>query len=278
MNPTELNITVCQEEEISWTNSSLIEAINIACPFGWEEFFTSDSVKKELEVISKVIQEQTAIKTVESQDEKQIQASSIQRTVWPKLSHVFNAFDMCSYFNLKCVIIGQDPYPTPGVAYGLSFSSAPGAPTPASLKNVFKKLRMEGYTTDNSYLGSWVKQGVFLINTALTIPEKVEADKIVFSSTAEKRNFNTHLDLWEPFTIALFKYLRNKKNVVWILWGKHAQCYAYLLDPVNNCIIQGSHPSPLNRMGDFLGTEYFKPCNNYLISKGIRPINWNLQK
>lgn len=227
-------------EEVSWKNSTLEQSLIGNIPEGWEEFF--ESAKDIIHEISEALAKDT-------------------RTIWPELPNVFNAMYMCPYDNIKCIILGQDPYPTPKTAYGLAFSSYPGASTPASLRNIFKKLREEGFATSTSYLEKWARQGVFLINTALTVPQ----------GCPEK-----HLDLWEPFIRHLLLYIRKKEKIVWILWGKKAQFYRNFATVSNNHLLEGGHPSPVNTRGDFLDKDYFRPCNKYLESVGKVPIDWNL--
>ena len=206
-------------------------------PNGWEEFFSHSPIQEILNTLN---------------EEK--------RQLCPEPENVFNAFHMCSPDEIKCIIVGQDPYPTKGVAYGLSFSSKPNCPTPASLRNIFKKLQQEGYTTKTSCLEKWARQGVFLINTALTVPEKCAG---------------AHTELWYNFTLNLFQYLSKKEGIVWILWGKKAQLFRGYVN--EKCLlIEGGHPSPINMHGGFLDKDYFTPCNKFLEIQGKDVIDWNL--
>ncbi len=183
--------------------------------------------------------------------------------IYPVVSRVFFAFSLTSLQNLKCVIIGQDPYPSAGVANGLAFSAQRGAAKPASLKNVFLKLNQEGFVAENPCLESWARQGVLLINTALT----------VFEGKPE-----SHLELWKPFTINLIKFLGKKEGIVWILWGKKAQAFLPFISQEKSLVLIGAHPSPVNVRGGFLDHDYFRPCNVFLEKIGKNPIDWNLRK
>lgn len=227
-------------EELNWGNCTLEQSLIGNIPEGWEDFF--ESAKDIIHELSEALKKDA-------------------RVICPVLPNVFNAFYMCPYKDIKCLILGQDPYADPKTAYGLAFSSYPKAPVPASLRNVFKKLREEGFSTSTSYLEKWARQGVFLINTALTVPQ----------GCPEK-----HLDLWEPFIRQLFLHIRKRDKIVWMLWGKKAQFYRNFVNPVNNLLLEGGHPSPVNTKGDYLDKDYFRPCNKYLIAVGKSPIDWNL--
>lgn len=225
-------------EEMPWNKYTIKDSLVHNVPQGWEDFF--ESVDSTLTTIS---------------DTLHSLALSGKR-IWPKLPNVFNAFYMCRPHSVRAGLVGKDVYHQPNVSYGISFSSYPNAPVPSSLKNVYKKLEQEGYSTSkNGYLGKWANEGVFLINTSLTVTEGIAG---------------SHMKIWAPFTKALFKYLQ--KDIVWILWGNDAQIYRkYFVH-----VIIGSHPSGLNRTGTFLVCNYFRPCNEILKSLGKGVIDWNL--
>lgn len=227
---------------IDWKSHTLTDLLFNNIPQGWETFFSSQET---LQSISESLHEETQ-KGVE---------------LCPDISNVFNAFYMCPFNEIKCVIVGQDPYHSPKTAYGLAFSSYPHSTPPASLRNIFKKLRQEGFSTSTGYLGKWASQGVFLINTALTVPV----------GCPEK-----HLKLWEKFIECLFLYLSQKTSIVWMLWGKKAQKFRNFIDETKNLLLEGGHPSPVNTRGDFLNKDYFHVCNMYLNTIGKSSIDWNL--
>jgi len=229
------------DSEADWTNQTLEDYINYNIPAGWEEFFDLPEVEAAIHEISVALSEE-------------------KRTIWPTLPNLLNAFYMCPLHQMKVVIIGQDPYHSPKTAYGLAFSSYPGGNFPASLRNVFTKLRQEGFTVKNPYLGHWANQGVFLINTALTVAES---------------KAGSHVHHWIGFTTLLIKYLSKKEKLVWMLWGDKARVYRNYIQK-HSKLLEGGHPSPLNTTGSFLAVDYFKPCNEYLKSQGISAIDWNL--
>lgn len=210
-------------------------------PEGWDSFFSHSLVRAELDKIGRTLLE--------------------QKKVWPASHQIFRAFQECPEDSLRCILLGQDPYPTPGVAVGMSFAVAPGRPIPASLKNIFTKLRQEGFEVKSTDLSLWARQGVLLLNTAFTV---------------EEGKAGSHIPLWAGFTHLLGQYLSLKEKIVWILWGDKAQKYRGYAHP-HAKVIEGGHPSPLNRTGSFQAFNYFGPANQYLISVGKTPISWSLR-
>lgn len=181
--------------------------------------------------------------------------------ICPPKDLIFSAFEKTPLSQIKVLILSQDPYHTPGVACGLAFSSFPGKPPPPSLQNIFRKLRLEGFSrVNNGDLSDWASQGVFLLNVTLTV---------------EKSKPKSHAKIWEKFTDKLISYLDEKlSHTVWILWGRDAQCYRGFVDPSKNLLLEGTHPSPLSASRGFFDKDYFMPCNKFLESKGKTPINW----
>lgn len=185
------------------------------------------------------------------------------KTIFPKEELVFNAFDKCNFDDIKVVILGQDPYHTPGAAHGLAFSVPDGEKIPPSLRNIFKEinedLNKEIPTSGN--LEKWAKQGVFMINATLT----VEAHK---AGSHQKKG-------WEQFTDAVIKKIADEReNIVFLLWGSYAQKKANLIDENKHCILKSVHPSPLSAYRGFFGCKHFSKTNEYLESKNIKSINW----
>ena len=176
------------------------------------------------------------------------------------VSDWFRALRLTPFEEVKCVILGQDPYPTPGHAMGLAFSVFPHvSPLPRSLKNIFREYQDDlGYPAPrNGDLTSWAKEGVLLLNTCLT----VEAGKA-----------NSHVGLgWEKLTYEVVRSLGEKRDVVFVLWGKTAQEYSAACGGCH--IISSVHPSPLSANKGFLGSRPFSRVNRYL---GDRAINWRL--
>jgi uracil-DNA glycosylase len=180
--------------------------------------------------------------------------------IFPLKSDIFKCFTFFSFSDLRVVIIGQDPYINKGEANGLCFSVNTGCKMPPSLRNVFKELnRSYGTMRTNTDLTDWAKQGVLLLNTALTVREHKSA---------------SHAKLWKTFTNDLIRYIgQNSRNVVFMLWGLHAQSFRGLIDETCNLVLKHSHPSPLARV-PFTGNNHFVLCNEYLQTKGYECIKW----
>ena len=189
-----------------------------------------------------------------------------QKTIYPKKTEVFNAFKYTDYNNVKVVILGQDPYHGPNQAEGLSFSVSNEVIKPPSLKNIFKELESDlgiPFPEYNS-LKPWAKEGVLLLNAVLTVEEHKPA------SHANKG--------WETFTDEIIKILNKKEEpVVFILWGNYArEKKAYITNPIHY-VIESPHPSPFSARNGFFGSKPFSKTNEFLKSKGIKEINWNVE-
>jgi len=190
-----------------------------------------------------------------------------EKDIYPKMNEIFNAFRHTAYKDLKVVILGQDPYHGENEAEGLSFSVKIGIRKPPSLNNIFKELKDDlGYEYPKSgSLLKWADEGVLLLNSVLT----VEKDK-----PASHRGRG-----WEVFTDTVIKKINEKNTpVVFILWGNYARAKKELITNPNHLIIESTHPSPYSASSGFFGSRPFSKTNNYLKSKGIKPINWNLVK
>lgn len=182
------------------------------------------------------------------------------REILPSQELVFRAFCECPFREVKVVIIGQDCYPTKGDAMGLCFSVPNGTRCPPSLRNIFKEIHHEyNEQRKDTDLNDWAKQGVLLLNTALTVREGSPG---------------SHIKTWKDFTRDIVKYIaQNKSNVCYILWGEHAISFKQYLDENHNCVLTHSHPSPLSRR-PFVGCNHFKLCNEYLNLHGMTEIKW----
>lgn len=191
-----------------------------------------------------------------------IKEERLSKTIYPPAKDLFNAFRLTDFKDIKVVILGQDPYHGEKEAMGLSFSVRRGVRTPPSLRNIFKELKddlkIERTDTD---LSDWARQGVFLLNTVLTV---------------EKDKANSHKDIgWEIFTDFVIKQINDKlNNVVFILWGKQARDKKRLITNPSHYIIESAHPSPLSAYNGFFGSKPFSKTNNYLIAHGKTPINF----
>lgn len=186
-------------------------------------------------------------------------------TIYPKGSDMFNAFSYTPFDNVKVVIIGQDPYHGANQAHGLAFSVLDGVAFPPSLRNIFQELNSDiGCPTPKSgNLSSWAKQGVFLINTVLSVRE------------GQAHSHAKHG--WEIFTDSIIKKISDKKqNVVFILWGSPAIAKSKLIDSSKHHIITSPHPSPLSSYRGFFGSKPFSKTNEFLASRGIEKIKWCL--
>ncbi|HQW44730.1 MAG: uracil-DNA glycosylase [Chitinophagaceae bacterium] len=187
------------------------------------------------------------------------------KTIYPPGSLIFNAFNTTPFDKVKVVILGQDPYHGAGQAHGLCFSVQKGVPSPPSLVNIFKELQDDiGVEIPNhGNLTHWAQQGVFLLNASLTVRagEPMSHSKIG----------------WAEFTDTVIKKIsEQKKNVVFLLWGKFAQEKRVLIDESKHCILRSVHPSPLSAHAGFFGCKHFSKTNAYLVSKGIDPVDWSL--
>ena len=182
---------------------------------------------------------------------------------FPPLEKTFNAFKI-EPLKINVVILGQDPYHGTGQAEGLSFSVPENMEIPSSLKNIFKELKSDlndFEIPDNGNLQKWVKQGVFLLNTTLTV---------------FKSNAGSHSKLgWSHFTDSVINYINLRcENVVFMLWGSHAKKKAEMINPRKHLILESAHPSGLSAHRGFFGCKHFSKCNNYLVENGKTPIKW----
>lgn len=185
------------------------------------------------------------------------------KTIFPPGPFIFRAFNECPFDKLKVVILGQDPYHTPGVANGLAFSANPDNRIPPSLLNIYKEIKNDlgNPIPDNPDLTKWAQQGVLLLNATLTV-RKGEA------GSHQKKG-------WEEFTDNVIKIISDKKeNLVFILWGAYAQKKEILIDNTKHFIIKSPHPSPFSADRGFFGSKPFSKTNAYLEEKGLTPINW----
>jgi len=185
------------------------------------------------------------------------------KTIYPKASNIFNAFNLCPFDKIKVVILGQDPYHEPNQAHGLCFSVLDPTPAPPSLKNIFKEINLDlGITPlESGDLTRWASQGVLLLNATLT----VEAHK---AGSHQGKG-------WEEFTDRVIFNLANRKSgLVFLLWGSYAQKKGEFIDQTKHLVLKSVHPSPLSAHRGFFGNHHFSQANNYLIAQGKLPIDW----
>lgn len=183
------------------------------------------------------------------------------RQVLPPPADLFAALTLCPPAKVRVVILGQDPYPTPGHAHGLAFSAAPETiPLPRSLANIFKELQVDlGASPSHADLRFWAHQGVLLLNTALSVPAGLAGG---------------HAKLgWAQLTTEVLARL-NTRARAYLLWGRHAQAFAGQITHPKALILTSAHPSPLSARRGFFGARPFSRVNDWLIANGDTPINW----
>lgn len=185
------------------------------------------------------------------------------KTIFPAPANIFRAFELCPFESVKVVILGQDPYHGPQQANGLCFSVNQGVQNPPSLQNIFKEIQSDlgGELRTDGCLDDWARQGVLLLNATLT----VEAHK---AGSHQKKG-------WEPFTDAVVEVLsREKKHLVFILWGRYAQEKGAKIDTQKHLVLKSAHPSPLSSYAGFFGSKPFSKTNEYLEEKGEEQVKW----
>lgn len=192
-----------------------------------------------------------------------IKQEKAQYTIFPPTADWFNAFKLCCLNDLKVVIIGQDPYHDYGQAHGLCFSVQENIKFPPSLRNIFQEIESDiGISIPpHGNLERWAKQGILLLNTTLTVRAH---------QAASHKNQG-----WSIFTDDIIKYISDhKQNIVFLLWGSHAQKKSELIDQSKHHILKSPHPSPLSAHRGFFGNKHFSKTNTYLRSIGQEIINW----
>ena len=188
------------------------------------------------------------------------------QTVYPPSNELFSAFQYTPLKKVRVLILGQDPYHEPGQAHGMSFSVKPGIPAPPSLTNIYQELQTDAgcYIPNNGYLMKWAKQGVFLLNTLLTV--------------RAHQAFSHRGKGWEEFTDAVIKVINKSENpVVCMLWGKPAGEKESLLSNPSHLILKAPHPSPLSAYRGFFGCKHFSKCNAFLAENGENTIDWQIE-
>lgn len=187
------------------------------------------------------------------------------RPVLPPAAQVFAALQATPPEAVRAVILGQDPYPTPGQAHGFAFSVAPATPLPKSLKNIFRELHDDlGIARSDGDLRGWAAQGVLLLNAVLTVPAGVT---------------DGHKALgWQRLTHEILQSLSGQPRA-FLLWGRKAQQTAAAITGADHLRITSSHPSPLGahaRPDPFFGSRPFSRVNRWLEARGECPIDWAL--
>ncbi len=186
------------------------------------------------------------------------------KEVYPRATQVFHAFNCCPFTKVRVVILGQDPYHGKGQAHGLSFSVPQGTRTPPSLQNIFKEIQNDtGVTVDtrSGDLTPWTEQGVFLLNSILTV---------VANTPTAHRGLG-----WEGFTDTVIQTLSEKReHLVFLLWGAYAKGKQELIDNTKHAVFTAAHPSPFSAHHGFFGCKHFSKANEYLVANAQKPIQW----
>lgn len=197
-----------------------------------------------------------------------------QHTCYPPGNEIFNAFNLCPLSKVKVVILGQDPYHGEGQAEGLCFSVKTGIALPPSLINIFKEIKddigtkpqiikdLQGKDMYDGSLRRWAQQGVFLLNTCLSV--------------RQHEAFSHSRQGWESFTDAVIKIISEKQeHVAFMLWGGPARSKKKIIDTSKHLVLESVHPSPLSaNRGGWFGNHHFSRCNAWLQEKGLTPIVW----
>lgn len=195
-----------------------------------------------------------------------LKSEYFSRRIYPDMHDIFNALKYTPYNSVKAVILGQDPYHGQGQAHGLCFSVKKGITPPPSLVNIFKELKSDLGIEIASHgeLTAWAKNGVLLLNTALTVREGSP---------------NSHRGKgWEIFTDAVISALNQRNEpIVFILWGANAKAKAALITNPIHLKLTAAHPSPLSAYNGFFGCKHFSKTNEFLTKNGIEPIDWRLK-
>ena len=199
--------------------------------------------------------------------EQRLGAAYESGAVYPPAQQLFAAFERTPPTCVRAVILGQDPYHEPGQANGLAFSVSRGVKLPPSLQNIYKELEADlGVPAAKSgELTSWAQQGVFLLNTVLSVRAHAA---------------NSHKDFgWQSFTDAVIAALAElPQPVAFVLWGAQAQKKAALVEksPYPRLVLQSPHPSPLSAYRGFFGSRPFSQINAFLVSYGFSPVDWKI--
>jgi uracil-DNA glycosylase/endonuclease III len=192
-----------------------------------------------------------------------VERERAEHQVFPPRDQVFSAYTLTPLRDVKVIILGQDPYHDDGQAHGLSFSVQPHVPIPPSLRNIYKELHDDlGIAApSHGHLRRWAEQGVMLLNAVLTVRAHQPGSHAGHG--------------WERFTDATITAIsRQREHVVFLLWGKHAQKKAKLIDRGKHTILAANHPSPLSARQGFFGSRPFSSANAALERKGQAPIDW----
>lgn len=187
------------------------------------------------------------------------------KVIYPPGPMIFQALNSTPLERVRVVILGQDPYHGAGQAHGLCFSVQPGVAPPPSLQNIFKELKRDLNLDipSHGYLQHWADQGVLMLNTSLTVEQGVAGSHAKMG--------------WQRLTDRIIEVISERRSdVVFLLWGAHAQSKAKLIDPARHLLLKSVHPSPLSAHRGFIGNGHFSRANQFLKQRGLEPIDWKL--
>lgn len=211
----------------------------------WQEFLRSEFAKPYFQELSAFLRTAYA-----------------ERTIFPPKPQVFRAFST-DLQAVKVVILGQDPYHTPGMAHGLAFSVPSTQPLPPSLRNIYQEIDNDigAHQNASGDLRRWQAQGVMLLNNVLTV---------------EAHRAGSHRGKgWETFTEAVIRYLDDQRpHLVFLLWGRDAGSKKHLINTEKHLVLESAHPSPLSASRGFFGNRHFSRTNQFLAEHGLEPIAW----
>lgn len=221
--------------------------MNIEIDNSWSKYLQSEFEKPYFEQLTAFVEEEYSA-----------------NKCFPESDNIFEAFNLCSFKDVKVVIIGQDPYHGDGQANGLCFSVNDGVPNPPSLKNIFKEIESDLNIPfpQTGNLERWAKQGVLLLNATLTV-------RAHEAGSHQKKG-------WEKFTDAVIATISEKKeNVIFLLWGGYAKKKGAKINGAKHTILTSGHPSPLSaNRGYWFGNKHFSEVNKCLVNKGLVEIDW----
>lgn len=218
-------------------------------PLGWRSLLKEETRKPYYRVLDEFLEKEL----VDGQ------------AILPVRKDIFNSLAATAYDQVRVLLVGQDPYPTPGHAHGLCFSVQPTVrPLPPSLRNIYRELRDDvgSRIPNNGYLEPWARQGVLMLNTVLTVRARLA--------------HSHHGRGWERFTDRIIELVAAKRTrVVFVLWGREAQKKRALITQSHHTVIATAHPSPLSAR-KFFGCRCFSRINRDLANAGSSPIDWQI--
>lgn len=187
-----------------------------------------------------------------------------RETVYPEVTHLWKAFELCPFDSVKVVVVGQDPYHGQGQAHGMAFSVPRGVAEPPSLRNIYKEFASDTGLTPppTGDLSAWARQGVLLLNTSLTVRAGAAG------SHADGR--------WDPFVNLVLRSLNAEaRPVAFWLWGAHAQKRGAALNNPRHLVLRSAHPSPLGAYRGFWGSKPFSTTAEWFKTQGVDGPDWS---